>query len=292
VTRSRSRGIFLATVASVVWGTVPVAGQIALGGITAPLLSSIRLLVAGAFLACVLVRRGARPFRRPPPLVYLAALGLAANYVCYMWGLERAGPAAGQVVITTAPLFLIAFGVVWLGERLTARRVLGGLAALAGVALVSWEPLPDAPQRNAGIVIMIVAAITWAVYGAAHRRLGDRHASGTTMMWIFLLSAMLIAPCIAAEPWRGADGVQLAAIVYLCINSIVAYWCFAEAVRHIDASLAAVITTLGPVIAFGCLLVTNRIEQSYVPFEPLSAWKLGGAALVMGGVATAITARR
>ena len=45
-------------------------------------------------------------------------------------------------------------------------------------------------------------------------------------------------------------------------------------------------------IAFGCLLVTNRIEQSYVPFEPLSAWKLGGAALVMGGVATAITARR
>lgn len=292
MTRSRSRGIFLATVASLVWGTVPIAGQIALGGITAPLLSSIRLFVAGLFLAVVLVRRGGRPFRRPPPLVYLASLGLAANYVCYMWGLERAGPAAGQIVITTAPLFLVVLGVVWLGERVTLRQVVGGVAAVAGVALVSWEPLPDVPQRSAGIAIMLVAAFTWGLYGASHRRLGDRHASGTTMMWIFFLSAILIAPCIAAEPLRRPDGVQLTAIAYLCVNSIVAYWCFAEAVRHIDASLAAVITTLGPVVAFGCLLVTNRMDQGYVPFEPLSAWKLGGAALVIGGVCAAIPGRR
>jgi drug/metabolite transporter (DMT)-like permease len=86
--------------------------------------------------------------------------------------------------------------------------------------------------------------------------------------------------------------VHLAAIAYLCLNTIVAYWSFAESVRHIDASVAAVILTLGPVVTFGLLLATNRLDQGYVPFEELTALKVGGAALVIGGVCAAVTSRR
>jgi drug/metabolite transporter (DMT)-like permease len=292
VTRSRTRGLLLATVASVTWGTVPVAGTIALGGITAPLLCSIRLLVATAFLALVLTRRGVRPFRRPPRLVYLAAIGLAANYLFYMWGLERAGAATSQVLIQTAPLSLIVLGVAWLRERLTVRQIVGGLVALAGVFLVSWDDAVGLPHRGLGVLLILVASFTWGVYGAAHRRLGDKHASGPTMMWIFLLAALVTVPFAFTEVLRRPDPVHLAAIAYLCLNTIVAYWSFAESVRHIDASVAAVILTLGPVVTFGLLLVTNRLDQDYIPKEPLTALKIAGAALVISGVCAAVTARR
>lgn len=292
MSRSRTRGYLLATVASVTWGTVPIAGTIALGGITAPLLCTIRLLVATAFLAFVLTRRGVRPFRPPPRLVYLAALGLAANYLFYMWGLERAGAATSQVLIQTAPLFLIVLGVTWLKERLTARQIAGAAVALVGVFLVSWDDAAAMPHRGFGVVLILVASFTWGVYGAAHRKLGDDHASGPTMMWIFLLAAIGTVPFAFTEALRRPDAVHLAAIAYLCLNTIVAYWSFAESVRHIDASVAAVILTLGPVVTFGLLLATNRLDQGYVPFEELTALKVGGAALVIGGVCAAVTSRR
>ena len=66
---SRTRGLLLATLTSVLWGTVPIAGKVALGGITAPALSSLRLLLAGAFVAMLLARGSRNPFRRPPALV-------------------------------------------------------------------------------------------------------------------------------------------------------------------------------------------------------------------------------
>jgi drug/metabolite transporter (DMT)-like permease len=292
VTRSRTRGLLLATVASVTWGTVPIAGTIALGGITAPLLCTIRLLLGAALLALVLTRRGVRPFRRPPRLVYLAALGLGGNYLFYMWGLERAGAATSQVLIQTAPLFLIVLGVAWLKERLTLRQIAGGAVALAGVFLVSWDDGPDVSRRGLGILLILAASFTWGVYGAAHRKLGGDHESGPTMMWIFLLAALVTLPFAFTEAVRRPDAVHLAAIAYLCLNTIIAYWSFAESVRHIKASVAAVILTLGPVVTFGLLLVTNRLDQDYVPFEPLTALKVTGAALVISGVAAAVTARR
>ena len=93
------RGLALATVTAVLWGTVPIAGTVALGGMSAPLLSVLRLVAAAALLALLLGRARARALRKPPRLVLLAALGLGANYVFYRWGLEHAGAGTSQVLI-------------------------------------------------------------------------------------------------------------------------------------------------------------------------------------------------
>lgn len=111
------------------------------------------------------------------------------------------------------------------------------------------------------------------------------------MMWIFFLSAVVTLPTIGLDDWRSPDTVQGLAIAYLCINTIVAYWSFAESLRHIAASTAAVIATLGPVVTFGVLAVTNHLPASRIPHEPLSLFKLGGAALVLLGVILAVRAK-
>lgn len=289
--RSPAKGVLLAVAASVLWGTVPIAGTVALGGITAPALSALRLLLAGLFLAAFLRARGA-PLPRPSPLVAFAGLCLAGNYLTYMWGLERAGPATSQVLIQTAPLFLVVLGVAALGERPKRRQYAGGAVALVGVFLVAWEPGAGSPRRSTGVLLIFLAAVTWAVYAAAHSRIGRERASGPSMMWIFLLAGLLALPVAAAETARRPDGVQTLAIAYLCVNTVLAYWSFAECLRHIRASIAAVILTLQPVVTLLLLLGLNALDQVRVPHEALTVWKTGGAALVVTGVAVTVSARR
>lgn len=286
------RGLLLATTTSVLWGTVPVAGKIALGGMSAPFLSVLRLLTSGLVLALLLGRGRLRAGLTRPRLVGLAALGLGANYVFYMVGLEHAGAGTSQVLIQTAPLFLILLGIVLLGERPDLREW-GGLAlAGAGVLLVSWEETASLTGSVLGIVLVLAAAFSWSVYAVAHKKLGRDHASGATTCWIFLLAALAVTPTVPFAPGRGADPVQAAAVVYLCLNTLAAYWCFAEALRHIRATTAAIVATLGPAITFGLLAVTNRMDQDYVPYEAITALKLAGSVLVVCGVVLAVARAR
>lgn len=286
------RGLLLATLTSVLWGTVPVAGKVALGGMSAPLLSVLRLVAAGLLLVLLLGRTRFRTLGTPSRLVTLAALGLGANYVFYMWGLEHAGAGTSQVLIQTAPLFLILLGILALGERPSAWEWGGMAGAGLGVFLVSWEEIAGVSGSALGIGLVLASALAWAIYAVAHKRLGRDHASGGTMCWIFLLSALVVVPTVPFAPMRRADPVQVAAIVYLCLNTFVAYWCFAEALRHIRATTAAIIATLGPAITFGLLAVTNRMDQPYVPYEEITAVKIAGSVLVVAGVVLAVTTSR
>jgi len=298
--KNRARGLVLATITSVLWGTVPIAGKVALPGMNASTLSVLRLLLASLFLAFVIGKRNGRGFRsvwtRPPPLLFAAAIGLACNYAFYMLGLERAGAATTQVLIQLAPLFLLLLGVFWLKERPQLRQIAGACVALAGLFVVSWASgrIDNvlAGQKAIGIGCVVFSALSWGVYAAMHKRLGEKHASGTTMMWIFLMSSALLAPTMALESARHPDGIQMAAIAYLCVNTIVAYWCFAEALRHVDATVVAVITTLGPLVTLLLLALNNQIGFARIGYEELTTGKLVGAALVLGGVLLAITGRR
>jgi drug/metabolite transporter (DMT)-like permease len=229
-------------------------------------------------------------------LLFAAAVGLAGNYALYMLGLERAGAATTQVLIQVAPLFLILLGIFWLRERPRPRQLAGAFVALTGLFLVSWASGRTdnvlAGQKALGVAFVVGSALSWGFYAAVHKRLGESHASGTTMMWIFLMASALLAPTMALEPARSPDGIQMAATAYLCVNTIVAYWCFAEALRHADATIIAVITTLGPIVTLLLLALNNHLGWTRIGYEELTAGKLAGAALVLGGVVLAITGRR
>jgi drug/metabolite transporter (DMT)-like permease len=289
--RSPAKGVLLAVCASVLWGTVPIAGTVALRGIGAGALSALRLLLATLFLFALL-RWRRTPLARPSPLVLFAAFCLAVNHLAYMWGLDRAGPATSQILIQTAPLFLVALGVAVLGERLRRRQLAGGAVALLGVFLVAWEPGAASPRRSTGVLLILLAALGWAVYAAAHSRIGRASRSGPSIMWIFLFTGLFTLPVAAVETARRPDGVQAAAIAYLCVNTVLAYWSFAECVRHIHASVAAVILTLQPVVTMLLLVALNAVDQTRVPYEALTVWKVGGAGLVVTGVAVTVSARR
>jgi len=60
----------------------------------------------------------------------------AASSVLFVTGVKLADVAVAALLSSTAPLFAIPLGLIFLGERLTARAAVGMLITVAGLAVL------------------------------------------------------------------------------------------------------------------------------------------------------------
>jgi drug/metabolite transporter (DMT)-like permease len=56
--------------------------------------------------------------------------------VMFVVGVKHAGVAVTTVLSSTAPMFAIPLGMIFLGERLSAAAVLGTVVTVAGIAIL------------------------------------------------------------------------------------------------------------------------------------------------------------
>lgn len=108
--------------------------------------------VAAALMLAPLA--GARwPAASPSATAWTAAVCLgvvctAAAYALYFRLLSRAGATTAMAVTYLIPVFGVAWGAAFLGERLPASALAGGLLVLAGVAMTTWRPGPLVPASR------------------------------------------------------------------------------------------------------------------------------------------------
>ena len=98
-----------------------------------PLASVLLWLTPWTWSAVPAMRRAGRG-----PLVTIGALSVitAASSVLFVAGLKYAGVAVGAVLSSTAPVFALPLGVLFLGERVSMMTVAGVLLALAGIIVL------------------------------------------------------------------------------------------------------------------------------------------------------------
>ena len=102
---------------------------------------AIRLPLASALLWLTPWTRGAGAALRAGgrgPLLRIGVLSAitAASSVLFVASLKYAGVTIGAVLSSTAPLFALPLGVLFLGERASAWTVLGALVAVAGIVVL------------------------------------------------------------------------------------------------------------------------------------------------------------
>ena len=135
------RGILAACVAAAAWGVSVIALRIPLAEIDALTAQLIRLPLAAALLwAMPWSWRDAPAFARAgtPVVLRLAALSVltAASSVMYVLSIKHAGVAVATVLSSTAPLFAVPLGMVFLGERLPPVALVGAAVAVVGVVVL------------------------------------------------------------------------------------------------------------------------------------------------------------
>lgn len=282
----RALSTLLLLLAMLIWGSTYVVTKAGLAELPPMLFALLRYVVASLLLVpLALLRGGLQRLPRPVPwatLSLMALTGVGLYYVGFNLALTYTTASQGALVQSSIPAVTALMAVMWLGERLSAQRMLGIGLAIAGVLLIVARTTPDASARAPllGNLLMFGSVVVWGVYTVVAKRTADADPIAVTACVSVLGTLMLVpaalveaarrpAPSIAAESWLR--------IVYLgALASAGCYLLYNRALRDLEASQVGAFVNLVPVIgvASGVALLGETIT-------PLAV--LGGA-LVLGGV--------
>ena len=282
------------------WGILPLALKVTLRSMDAYTITWCR------FLACALILGSALAHRRRLPALGLlqanwALLGvattfLAANYVCYLVGLDHTNPANSQVLIQLAPVLLALGGLSVFGERFTRLQWFGFVVLLIGLAAFVRDQLHvvavHADEYVLGSLWMALAAVTWAVYGVAQKQLLRWLPSQAIMLCIYAGCAVLLSPFTAPHRLLQMDALGLGMLVFCALNTLVAYGTFSEALAHWEASRVGAVLALTPVVTIAAGRAASAFWPALTTTATISPVGLLGAGLVvLGALLTALGQR-
>ena len=78
--------------------------------------------------------------------IFVGVIGYAASFVLYNYAIARVRAAPASIIVNLIPVFGLASAVVWLGDSLTAARVLG--AILIGLSVTIFIAAEIAEARS------------------------------------------------------------------------------------------------------------------------------------------------
>ena len=248
------KGLVLSLITVLFWSTLPVALKLSLTATDAMTLTWFRFLTAGIFTAIVIVSRNKLgEFKRLNASQWawlcLAAAMLIGNYVLFLIGLEMTSPANAQVFIQLAPLLMTLGGVLIFKESFSRMQMLGVIAILIGLSLFFSDQIKQiiSSDYTSGIWVMFAAALTWAIYALIQKKLAQVLSSQSILSFIYLFATVLLFIWSDLDSHAEITSVQWWAIAYACINTVIAYGAFAEALNHWNASRVGMILALTPV---------------------------------------------
>lgn len=294
-------GLFLASLTALMWGVLPVALKALLEGMDPYTITWYRFLVAAVVLGGFLLQKRRFPTLsrlswKGRGLLLISILGLIGNYLLYLVGLNWVTPATSQMVIQLAPMFLLLGGLLFFHESFQIGQWIGFFVLLGGLVLFFNNRFSDLVSGGgayyAGVLITVVAAVTWAAYALIQKQLLQVYDSEQILVLIYTASVFLIFPLTDVRQVFSLDIFQLALLLFCCLNTLVAYGAFAEALAHWEASRVSAVLAVTPLVTLLIVWLISRWFPEYAIPEDLNKLSIVGAALVVTGSMAAALARR
>jgi len=280
------------------WGMLPVALKELLSGMDAITIVWYRFIVAAAVLLPWLAFKQQLPNLiavgwRIRWYLVIAAVGLSCNYYLFNYSLNFINGETTEAVIQMTTLFLILGGVVFYKEPFIGVQKLGTLLIIAGLALFFNERLVDMTSlenmETIGVLIVFVSAVAWTVYALLQKKLLETFSSVQILFFIYSFSFLVLLPFITPGSALQLTPFQMALLGFCCLNTVVAYGCFAEALNLWDASKVSAVLALAPLFTISSLKLTVYFYPAYEFSDRLSLLSIIGALLlVAGSVLTAL----
>lgn len=292
-------GFSLVTVA--MWGGLPIALKVILGEMDSITVTWYRFSLSAAIALFWYGHRSVdaikRLLTRPLwPLTMVAIAGLLANYIFYLIGLDHTTAEAAQILIQLAPLMLLV-GSVWLfKEPFSALQWLGVIAFTAGLLLFfhhrlrAWAVMDE--SYLLGLLLLMLAATTWAGYGLAQKQLLKHVSSNDLLLLVYIAGTLFFLPASSPKQIQQLDGLGMAMLAFAALNTIIAYGSFGLAMTHWQASRVSAVITITPLLTLFFVFLSNAFYPGFIQTEPLDWMNWLGAVLVVGGSTLAALGNR
>jgi DME family drug/metabolite transporter len=246
-----ARGYLLVLAAAVLWGGLgPLSKYIFAQGITPMETAFWRAALAWFLFAGQALRQGQLKveLRDLPAVLLFGALCVSVFYGSYQLAINRLGAALASVLLYTAPAWVAVLARVFLAEALSPMKVFCVGLTVAGVAGVSLDssggPVTVTPL---GVALGLTAGLTYALYYIFGKRFLTRYATPTLFLYALPLGAALLAPAVdfqhkTPQAWGGL-------FLLAALSTYGAYSVYYAGLKHLEATRAAVVATMEPVVA-------------------------------------------
>lgn len=276
----------LYVVCVLIWGTTWFAITSQLAVLAPEVGVAIRFaLASAAILGWCAWRR--LPLRLPPRVHGLAGLqgvcGFCLSYIAIYHAERHVVSGVVAIGYAASPLLGLVAARVFLGTPMSRRVAFGGLAGLAGVALIfggEFGRLGDPREVALGAALTAAAVLLSTTSTIAAQRYHRLGVSGwPPLAWAMAYGAVgaAVAAVLAGRPWGWSWSPEfLGSLAYLSLaGSVVTFGAFYAIVRRLGTARAGYVGVMTPVVA----LAVSAALEGY-------AWTsatVGGIALAIAG---------
>ena len=273
------------------WAVSFVATKIALEVVPPLTVVSLRLLIAaGCFLPVLMTGGRWKTAANGPTLLKLLGLslfGAGLHYGFQTVGLQTTNASNASVYVATGPITILLLAVVFLGEKLNARKILGIVIAVAGVlAVMGMDTITgfSLDGNLTGDLLVFASIVMWGCFTVFGKKVTDELGALTLTAAVTLIGAAWMTPVGLIEMQH--TGFSLAeitptawtAVVYLgAACNFLAVLLYFTALQHTESQKVGVyLYSIPPMTAVAAALVLG---------EPITLGLVVGTGLVIAGVA-------
>lgn len=297
--KNQSKGILYASITALMWGVLAIALKLMLNDLDPASVVFVRFSIAFLFLFIFhLVRDpgSLRIFRHPPILLPVAAIFLAYNYYGFIVGLKFTTPASSQVFIQIGPVCLALGGILLFREKITRRQLLGFFFLVSGFILYYYEQVHGHGRQGKyfiqGVSWLLTGGVSWSVFALIQKKLLADYKASDLNLFIYGFCAVLFIPFFNFHSIGTLSIASWSNLLFLGLNTLIAYNCFALAMHYADANKISVIVTLNPVLTFVIMYFLGVFHVSWIDHEHFTFINLSGAFIALAGALMVVLSDR
>jgi drug/metabolite transporter (DMT)-like permease len=261
--KNKAKAVFLTILAGVLWGTSFPVIKIGLNYVDSYMFVFLRFLFASAlmFLIMLLTRKLSFPKKGQKKLIVFLGLANGIGYLLQYIGMNYTSAAKAALFINLSAIWVAILSPKLLGEDLERKKILGVIAGLIGVLLVTsnlnfsmfkeWQLIGDA--------LLIFSGVTWAFFMIYNKPLATSGNSLISSLTWILPSTLL--PMIPFIFFSTGNITNLPIEAWLAISYtavvcwIIPYYLWLEGLKHISASTSTVLLLSEVVVAMAISFV-------------------------------------
>jgi len=275
--------LLLAILITFIWGTNFVVIKVGIGAFSPFLFATLRFL-ASTLPWVFFIRRPVVPWRT------LATVGVllgAGQFGLLFFAMRNdITPGLASLLMQSQVFFTIVLAMIIRRESIRPLQVMALLLALVGIALIGWHTLgrPDAAITGRGFVLVLGAALSWAVANMVVKAAGQFNMLAF-MVWCSLFAVVPLALLtVWTDPlpvlWsaiREAGAMAWVAVVWQAVgNTLIGFGVWNWLLLRHPATAVAPLSLLVPVFGMSA--------AALVLGESLPAWKVVAAGLIIAGL--------
>jgi drug/metabolite transporter (DMT)-like permease len=179
-----------------------------------------------------------------------------------------------SMLAKTSTLFSIVIGLWWLHERLQRIQIAGGILALVGVILITFQP---GDLFRWGALLILGSSLMYAYHAFLVKRYGEQMGFVDFFFYRLLFTTLTLGVIALTRPWTNSapPSIWLLVLVAGTVDIVISRTLYYLALRRLPMSLHAIILTISPVVTLG---------WAYLFFDtfPNPLQLLGGATVIVG----------